>query len=191
MPHIVAISGKSGCGNSTVSRLLAERLGYAPINYTLRNMAAELGKSLDEILALAREDDGWDRRLDERQKELARAADCVVGSRLAMWLLPEADLRVYLWGGIDVRAERIHLREKGDHDTRLAETRLRDERDHERYLRIYGIDNDDATSADILINTERYREREIVEICAEALRQKIARSPARAGDREGGQHARA
>lgn len=183
MPHIVAISGKSGCGNTTVSRRLADRLGWRFINYTLRSMAEEKGTTLEELLALAREDDSWDRRLDEKQKELARAEDCVIGSRLAMWLLPEADLRVYLWGGIDVRAERIHFREGGDHDGRLAETRLRDERDRERYRRIYGIDNDDSSSADIVINTERYRPDEIVEICAEALQRKLSRNPVRRGER--------
>ena len=37
--RIVAISGKSGCGNSTVSRLLSDRLGVQLINYTFRRMA--------------------------------------------------------------------------------------------------------------------------------------------------------
>ena len=39
----IAVSGKSGCGNSTVSRLLADKLGLKLINYTFHNMAEEAG----------------------------------------------------------------------------------------------------------------------------------------------------
>ena len=37
----IAVSGKSGCGNTTVSTLLAQRLGYPMINFTFRQMAKE------------------------------------------------------------------------------------------------------------------------------------------------------
>ena len=46
----VAISGKSGCGNTTVSSRLAESLQVTLINYTFRNLAKELGISLVEII---------------------------------------------------------------------------------------------------------------------------------------------
>ena len=35
----IAISGKSGCGNTTVSTLLSEKLGIKLINYTFRTLA--------------------------------------------------------------------------------------------------------------------------------------------------------
>jgi cytidylate kinase len=35
----IAISGKSGCGNSTVSRIVANRLGLRLVNYTVRALA--------------------------------------------------------------------------------------------------------------------------------------------------------
>lgn len=174
MPHIVAISGKSGCGNTTVSERLAARLGYRFINHTFRTMAPQKGMSLDELLELAKRDDSWDRLLDEEQKALARGQDSVVGSRLAMWMLPEATLRVYLWGSVEVRADRIHDREGGDHVARREETLRRDASDHARYLRIYGIDNDDYSSADIVINTERFRPDDIVALCLAALERKLS-----------------
>ena len=37
----IAISGKSGCGNTTVSGLLAQKLGIKLINYTFRQLAEE------------------------------------------------------------------------------------------------------------------------------------------------------
>jgi CMP/dCMP kinase len=169
---IVAISGKSGCGNSTVTRLLAERLGVALVNYTLRNMAMErfpaLGEqeALQKVLELARSDDSWDRGLDAEQARRARERDCVIGSRLAAWILPEADLKVYLYGSPEVRALRIHTREGGTQAEKLMITRERDANDHARYLELYGIDNDDYAFCDVVINTERFLPEEIVDIVA-------------------------
>ena len=45
----IAVSGKSGCGNSTVSRLLAEKLGLKLINYTFHDMAEEAGIPFEEF----------------------------------------------------------------------------------------------------------------------------------------------
>ena len=177
-PRIVAISGKSGCGNSTVSRLLAERLGLRLINYTFRAMAIDKGIAFEEMMRLANGDPSfsYDRSLDAKQVELARQGDCVIGSRLAMWLLPDASLRVYLAGSLEVRAARIHAREGDRFDQKLAYTRERDASDHKRYLQIYGIDNDDLSTADLMINTETWKPDAIVEIVVAALDLAIVRS---------------
>lgn len=172
--RIVAISGKSGCGNSTVSKLLADRLGVTLINYTFRRMAEERSVSFEEILKLANDDPdySYDKALDARQVELAHERDCVIGSRLAIWLLPDAALRVFLAGSLEVRAGRIHEREGAKLADKLAFTRKRDESDHRRYLQIYGIDNDDLSQTDLVINTEKWRPEAIVEIVVSALKLK-------------------
>jgi cytidylate kinase len=174
-PRIVAISGKSGCGNSTVSRLLAERLGIRLINYTFRAMAVDRGICFEEMLRLANEDPSYsyDRVLDAKQVELARAGDCVIGSRLAIWLLPDAALRLYLAGSLEARAARIHEREGAELAEKLVFTRERDESDHKRYLHIYGIDNDDLSAADLVINTELWKPETIVNIVVDALNHAI------------------
>lgn len=166
---IIAISGKSGCGNTTVSRLVAEHLGRRFINYTFRKMAEEEGKSLADILALAEGDPSWDRRLDARQVELAHLQDCVIGSRLAMWLLPEADLRVYLKARPEIRVDRIYAREGGSREEIAAFTAQRDVRDHRRYMETYGINSDDLSSAHLIIDTERWDASQIARIIADAF----------------------
>jgi len=170
---IIAISGKSGCGNTTVSRLLAERLGYSLVNYTFRNLASERGVGLSDIIALAEDDYTYDRLVDARQVELARRGRCVIGSRLAIWMLPDAVLRVYLTAGLHARAERIMMREGGDEASVRAFTQDRDEKDHQRYRRIYGIDNNDFSFADLIFNTERFDPASIVEILVAALKTKV------------------
>ncbi|MDP3178468.1 MAG: cytidylate kinase family protein, partial [Spirochaetaceae bacterium] len=149
---IVAISGKSGCGNTSVSRLLSERLRVRLINYTFRAMAIEKGVDFPGMLALANADFAYDRALDARQVELARERDCVIGSRLAIWLLPDATLKLYLAASPEARAERIRKREGGELADVLAFTKDRDARDHARYRTIYGIDNDDLSCADLVVN---------------------------------------
>ncbi|MDR1445167.1 MAG: AAA family ATPase [Treponema sp.] len=151
----IAISGKSGCGNTTVSRIVAETMGLRFINFTFRTLAEERGISLKDLLGKASRDDSWDREVDRRQTALAREeGGCVLGSRLAIWMLPEADLKVYLRARAETRAGRIVKREGGSLEEVTAFTAERDRQDRERYLRIYQIDNDDYGFADLIINTD-------------------------------------
>lgn len=170
-PRIIAISGKSGCGNTTLCRLLAKRLGLRLINYTFRAMAEDRGIPFEEMLKLANADPSYsfDRELDAKQVELARQGDCVIGSRLAVWLLPDAHLRIFLAGSLEARAGRIHEREGNSLAEKLAFTRERDTSDHERYLKIYGIDNDNLSAVDLVINTEAWMPEAEVEIIVAAL----------------------
>jgi len=169
----IAVSGKSGCGNTTVSRLLADTLDIRFINFTFRSLAQEKGLSLKEVLALAANDDLWDREVDTRQVKMAREeGGCVLGSRLAIWMLPEADLKVFLTARAETRAKRIQGRE-GDGLAEIAEfTASRDKQDHERYLRIYNINNDDYSFADLIINTDDIDPAQIVRLIIAELDRK-------------------
>ena len=48
----IAVSGKSGCGNSTVSRIVAATLGLRLVNYTFHNMAEERGIEFESFKKL-------------------------------------------------------------------------------------------------------------------------------------------
>ena len=166
----IAVSGKSGCGNSTVSGLLSEKLGFDLINYTFRTMAREMGIGFDELRALAQEDYGYDLKLDKKQIELAEKGDCVLGSRLAVWLFTEADFTVYLYASPENRAKRIQTREGGDYEEIFHKTVKRDNDDQERYKNIYEIDTEDYSHVDLVINTEHFSIKEEVELILSALR---------------------
>jgi len=152
----IAVSGKSGCGNTTTSKLVAEKLGIKFINYTFRNMAEEKGIKMEELAILAQKDESYDIFLDEKQKQLAMEGNCVLASRLAIWLLEDADLKVFLAAPPEVRARRIHKREGGSYEEVLQKTIARDIKDTERFKRIYNIDNNDYSHADIIIDTVLY-----------------------------------
>ena len=167
----IAISSKSGCGNTTVSTLLSEKLGFRLINFTFRQMAAEKGVDFWTFCSMAEKDDNIDRELDARQVEMAMAEEnCVLGSRLAIWMLTEADLKIYLTADSLTRAERVFRREGGSLEERIAQTRMRDENDSARYKRIYGIDNNDTSVADLVIKTDDKSPEEIVGIIISHLK---------------------
>ena len=159
----VAISGKSGCGNTTVSKLLADTLNVNMINFTFRTLAEEVGLSLAEIIEKAKTDDSFDIAVDTRQVEMAKADSCVLGSRLAIWMLKEADIKVYLYASDEVRAKRILNREGGSLEEIASFTRMRDEQDSARYKKLYDIDNNDYSFVDLEIDTSLYSPEEIVE----------------------------
>jgi CMP/dCMP kinase len=164
----IAISGKSGCGNSTVSRIVAKRLGYKLVNYTFHSTAQEIGVSFEEMCDMAEQDDKWDLYVDECQVEMAREGNTVLGSRLAIWMLDDADFRVYLDARLDVRAQRIQKREGGDLAQISDRTTRRDQRDHDRYRRLYGIDNNNFLFVDLVVDTEDKTPEEIAGLIIES-----------------------
>jgi cytidylate kinase len=171
----IAISGKSGCGNTSVGELLAAKQGLTFINWTFRNMAEQRGVPFEKALELAQLDDSWDREVDSRQVELAREADgCVLSSRLAIWMLKDADVKVYLRASPSVRAARIVKREGGDLAEKARFTELRDQHDHDRYLTLYSIDNDRYDFADLVIETDDLSVEGVVEKIIRYMRGSIA-----------------
>ncbi len=160
----VAISGKSGCGNTTVSTLLSEKLGVKLINYTFRQLAAEKGLTLAQVIENAKTDDQYDVYVDNHQVELAKAEPCVLGSRLAIWMLKEADLKVYLFASDDTRAGRILNREGGDLQQIKDFTSMRDSEDSKRYMKLYNIDNNKYDFCDMIIDTANYNPEQIVDL---------------------------
>jgi cytidylate kinase len=76
---------------------------------------------------------------------------------------------VYLHASSEVRAERIRTREGGSAQDVLSFTKRRDQLDRERYLLLYGIDNDRYDFADLVINTERMNPERIADVIAAAV----------------------
>ena len=158
----IAVSGKSGCGNTTVSTLLSQALGVTLINYTFRQLAAEKGMTLAQVIESAKTDDSYDMYVDSHQVELAKKEPCVLGSRLAIWMLKEADLKVYLYASDEVRANRVFTREGGDLKQIKEFTAMRDSEDSRRYKTLYNIDNNAYSFADVIIDTSKYTPEQIV-----------------------------
>lgn len=167
----IAVSSKSGCGNTTVSTLLSEKLGYPIINFTFRQMAEERGVDFWTFCRMAEDDYNIDRELDSRQVGMAMEKEnCILASRLAVWMLKDADLKVYLTASPETRAKRIQKREGGSLEQRMQETAGRDARDSARYRVVYGIDNSHPEDVcDMVIATDDLNPEEIVSLILEKI----------------------
>ena len=123
---------------------------------------------------MAEDDYEIDKELDRRQVEMAmEKKDCILASRLAIWMLEKADLKVYLTATAETRAQRVYKREGGSLEERYKETVRRDENDTNRYKTIYGIDNTKPEKvADLIISTDQKTPEEIVSLIIEEVRKK-------------------
>ena len=94
---------------------------------------------------------------------MAKESSCVLGSRLAIWMLKEADLKVYLLADDETRANRVFMREGGNLQEIMDFTAMRDREDSLRYQKLYQIDNNDFDFVDMKIDTALYNPQEIVD----------------------------
>lgn len=153
----IAISGYSGCGNTTATNNVGQALGLKMVNYTFRDLAKDLNLSFDHIQNAASKNLIYDYLTDFVLIRNALANEnIVVGTRLAAWLM-NAELRIWLHAPLEARAKRIFARHKDDpninYEQVLYLTLKRDEQNKQRYLRLYGIDTSDHDGFDVIINT--------------------------------------
>lgn len=153
----IAISGHSGCGNTTATRNVGSELKLSVMNYTFRDLAKELKISFEELHKQASTNYIFDYLTDLICIRAALQSDIVLGTRLAAWLM-EADLRIWLNASLETRAERIASREADKHSSYeavLYKTLKRDQDNRRRYLQLYGLDINDHADFDVIINTQR------------------------------------
>lgn len=169
---IVAIAGQIGVGKSTVAGALAQRLAYRYVSggEVFREIARERGISVTEVNRLAERDPAMDRELDRRQRDLARAGDCVVESRLSGWMVAFADMKIWLRAPLDVRAARVAGREGQSVDAARRDLEERERSEWARYKEFYGIDIDDLSPYHLVIDTTRWPAETIVDALTVLIR---------------------
>jgi cytidylate kinase len=137
-----------------------------------------MGITFEEVCELAEKDPKYDRLLDDTQVALAKESGIVLGSRLAVWLIEDASLKVYLSASPEVRAQRIANREHADFKVTYDDMMKRDKRDRERYIRLYQIDIDDYHFADLILDTDSIDQHEITDRIVEEVIRRISSSDA-------------
>lgn len=142
------------------------------MNYTFRDLANDLGVPFDEIQKKSPDTKFYDFLTDLNLVRASLRPKVVVGSRLAGWLV-DADLRIWLHAPLETRAKRIYQRERDRHATYesvLYHTLQRDEQNRQRYLQIYGIDINDRSDFDVIINTEKLTAEQVSSLIIAAAR---------------------
>ncbi|NQE06752.1 putative adenylate kinase [ANME-1 cluster archaeon GoMg1] len=160
----ITISGLPGSGTTTVAKLLSEELSVELISAgeLFRQIAKEKKLQLEHFNKLAETDDDFDRQIDERQGEEAmKRENVIVEGRLSGFSVPDADLKIWLKAPVEVRAKRIAHREAIAYEEALSAMNNRERSENKRYEQYYGIDLDDLSIYDMVIDSSRWSERDI------------------------------
>jgi len=169
---IITISGDLGSGKSTVSHLLADRLGFKRYSTgdIQRDLAKARGMSSLEFNRLAEGDPSIDRLIDKGTADLA-AGNCklIFDSRLAWHFVP-VSFKVYLSVDPVVAANRIFSADRGAVErygtVQEAITKLRERRrsEAERFAVYYGIKVESLRNFDLVIDSSFHEPEQIADL---------------------------
>ncbi|HEC89971.1 MAG: cytidylate kinase [Thermoplasmata archaeon] len=172
--NIITISGTPGSGKTTIAELLHKKLGipYISSGMIFRETAEKYGMPLEDFSKYCEEHEEVDRELDEKQLEILRKGNIILESRLSGWLAYRNNIpafKILVDADKMVRAERIVNREGGDIKQRLKELTMREESERRRYLKYYGIDLQDTSIYDLIIDSSDKTPDEIIDLILEHL----------------------
>ncbi|KAA0206064.1 hypothetical protein EDM68_03585 [Candidatus Uhrbacteria bacterium] len=162
---IITISGVPGSGKTSAGKIVAEKLGlrFYSIGGLRAKMAEERGITIDELNAIGEQDHTTDTDVDAYQKKLGETEDnLIIEGRLSWHFIPHS-FKIFLDCDRDEAARRIYLAkqygERSDEGTYMSAEDARkklDERmasDTRRYQAIYGLDYQDPSHYDLVIDT--------------------------------------
>ena len=165
---LITVSGPPGSGTTTTSEHVAARLEVTlvPGGAVFRAMASERGMSLAEFGLYATDHPDVDVELDTRLAERARAGGVLIESRLAGWIARNEGVpavTVYLECPAEVRAARVAGREGLSVARALADNAERERVERARYLALYGIDLEDLSVYDLVLDSHELKPDELAD----------------------------
>jgi len=169
----VTISGLPGSGTTTLTYHLAEihRFDVISAGEVFRQMAHEYGMSVAEFGAFCERDPSVDKLIDQRQREITLSRSKIIAEgRLSGFMIPEADLKVWLKASLECRVCRILDRDQfADFDAALQATKVREASEALRYQQYYNIDIASQSPYHIMLDTEMWSVDQLGNIISSAI----------------------
>lgn len=160
----IAINGSLGSGKSTVAKKLAEEMGwtYLSTGARFRAMAKERGMDLGAFSEMAEKDPGIDQAVDDWLRSFNDSEkNLIIDSRMAPFFIQDA-LKIRLKVSDSEGARRIFsdtTRGEEESFSAIEEAekayRLRSRSEVTRYFDKYGVDVEDETQYDLVIDTSQ------------------------------------
>ena len=164
----VTISGPPGSGTSTLVSRIASSRGWSSLNGgdVFREEARTRGLTVEQLSSDAKEDLDVDRSLDSLLQQRMSSHDSpeIIESRLSGWWAHKNSLnclRVWVNVSEQERAKRIQKREGGDFADCLRKSQNRQRDDMERYSILYGINLDDMSPYNLVVDADEKDEMEV------------------------------
>lgn len=165
----ITISGPPGSGKTTACNKLSERLGLKSVVFGefFRTLAKDRGMTLAEFGALAEQDPSIDKMIDEMILDVARDnPDIILESRLSAYMLSQNNIpafKIYLGASPEVRMQRVGIREGENLEDVVKHTLERQSSEAKRYKMYYGIDIEDKSVYDLVLNTDNLDPDQVVD----------------------------
>ncbi len=164
MKNIITLTGDLASGKSTISKILAEKLGYEIYRNGayFRELAKEHNMDVTEFNKYVEEHP--EEKIDEQiefsaQKYAMEHDNLIIDARLGYFSVPES-FKLYLKVDIDEAAKRAFndLERKDSENHSSIEEQKQDmikrrESEKERYLKTYNIDVTDLSNFDLVLDT--------------------------------------
>lgn len=174
LPAII-VGGLAGCGKSTVAKMLAVRFKLPRLSAgdVFRAIAREHNTELIEFGHYAEKHPALDRELDSRLLKSAAKGNVILDGRALAYLSVKRHipaLKFFL--AVDPR-ESARRVSKRDHISVPAALRYSARREREiakRLKKLYGLDTTDVKFYDVVIQTDDFTPKEIVDIIAQFVR---------------------
>lgn len=166
----VSISGPPGSGKTTVATLVSKSLHLKLIltGQVFRAQAKEAGMDVHSYNNLAEKDKSIDEKLDAEILRLAKKSeDVLVEGRLAGHILHGNNVpafKVFVTAPANIRAKRIAKRESTAWEHEMGKLASRELSEKKRYKDFYGINVEDMSIYDLVIDSSEITAEEAANI---------------------------
>jgi len=173
----ITITGVSGSGISTVSKLLAKKLNYK--HYSAgnmrREMAKQMGVDIHGLNKIGMDDSSTDNIVDFKMEQIGKEQDnFVFDAKIGYHFIPDS-YKIFLTGDLDVRAKRVFDARRGteEYETVNQAKEMIEERknnDYKRYLKHYNFKLFEDVKFDLTVDTTHTLAEQVVEIILKNLK---------------------
>lgn len=162
----ITISGTPGSGKSTLAQALVDHftLERYYVGSIMRELGAKKGMDIVTYMVYIKDHPDEERAVDDRIKEIGKTQDdIIVEGRVAFLFIPDS-IKLFVKVDMEEGVQRIfkELQEKGDrqnekvyanYDEALEQTKRRHTADLARLRGLYGVNIEDESNYDIVIDT--------------------------------------
>lgn len=170
---IITITGKPCSGKSSIAKILVDKYGFVRIGVgdIFKEEAKKRGMNAEEFNQYCMSDPEFDRFIDQKTAELGekyRGQKYVFDSRCAWHFVPES-FKVFVDLNEDEMVNRLLASDREGKekysDAKEARRSLVNRRklENERYKMIYGIDNNDMSNFDFVMDSSSKTPEELAE----------------------------
>jgi len=174
---IVTISGTPGSGKNTIADLVAKELGLKrhSVGGFRRQMAKDMGITLEELNKLGEKQDFTDKKADDWQVEIGKKEDnFIIDGRLSYHFIPNS-MKIFLDVKPEVGAKRIMSDKRPEEQmaTEKQAVKMWNKRlnsDAVRYKKYYNLNPNDKKQYDFVLDTSDLTIQEVVDKVKEFIK---------------------